>query len=99
MIVDCISLLFTNIFLWFVKLYFSDPPGQLLVVEKGCGLSTCPTVTPVTILAPINDAQLYFFGFDQYISLILPSIFLWFFQVYFSGSAKCISLIFPSVFH
>ena len=30
-----ISLLFTNIFLRFFKPYFSDPPGQLLVLDEG----------------------------------------------------------------
>ena len=35
LIINWISLLFTNIFLRFFKPYFSDPPGQLLVLDEG----------------------------------------------------------------
>ena len=43
LIVNWISLLFTNIFLRFFKPYFSDPPGQLLVlvVDEGMLGSEC----------------------------------------------------------
>ena len=39
-------------------------------------MSTCSTLTPVTLLASTDDFQLYFFGFQHCISLILSSVFL-----------------------
>ena len=78
-----ISLVFPSVFLWFCQMYFSDFSKCIslipIIVWKGWdwGLSTCSTLTPVTLLASTDDFQLYFFGFQHCISLILSSVFLW----------------------